>query len=90
MTPHNESPAKRVKRAALSPALFAQATGMTVKAVRNAIKTEEIRATRIGHLLHIPVTEIKRKFGEEAFNALDLDALLADAQADPSADADAA
>lgn len=83
MTPQDESPVKRVKRAALSPALFAQATGMTVKAVRAAIQNKEIQATRIGHLLHIPVTEIKRKFGEEAFNALDLDALLAD-------DADAA
>lgn len=85
MTPQSESPIKRVKRAALSPALFAQATGMTVKAVRNAIKSGEIVAIRIGHLLHIPITEIERKFGQAAFNALDLDALLAEADADADA-----
>lgn len=82
MTSQNESP-KRVKRVTLTPAEFAQVTGMTVKAVRVAIHNGQVAATPIGNRLYIPITEIRRKFGEDAFNALDFDALLAD-------DADAA
>jgi len=69
MTPQNDSP-KRVKRVSLTPAEFAQITGMKVKAVRVAIHNEQIAATPIGNRLYIPVTEVKRLFGEEALGLI--------------------
>lgn len=69
MTPHYESP-KPVKRVSLTPAEFAQITGMKVKAVRVAIHNDEIAVTRLGNRLYIPVTEVKRLFGEEALGLI--------------------
>jgi hypothetical protein len=74
MTPQN-SP--RPKRVSLTPAEFAQITGMKVKAVRVAIQNGEIAVTRLGNRLYIPVTEVSRLFGEEALGLID--ALIADA-----------
>jgi excisionase family DNA binding protein len=73
MTPHYESP-NRVKRVSLTPAEFAQVTGMKVKAVRVAIHNNEINVTRLGNRLHIPITEVARLFGEAALARLDDDA----------------
>jgi hypothetical protein len=69
MTPHYESP-NRVKRVSLTPAEFAQVTGMKVKAVRVAIHNDEIKVTRLGNRLYIPVTEVKRLFGAEALELI--------------------
>ena len=69
MTPQYESP-KRMARVSLTPAEFAQVTGMKVKAVRVAIHNNEIKVTRLGNRLYIPVTEVKRLFGAEALELI--------------------
>lgn len=50
------------KRVSVTVAEFAEITGMKVKTVRRSITAGEINVTRIGHLLYIPVSEIRRLF----------------------------
>lgn len=50
------------KRVSVTVAEFAEITGMKVKTVRRSITAGEISVTRIGHLLYIPVSEVRRLF----------------------------
>lgn len=57
------------KRVSVTVAEFAEITGMKVKTVRRNIAAEEITVTRIGHLLYIPVSEVRRLFPDVFANA---------------------
>lgn len=50
------------KRVSVTVAEFAEITGMKVKTVRRAITDGELSVTRIGRLLYIPTSEIRRLF----------------------------
>lgn len=65
MTPDTNSP----ERVAYTPAEFAEAIGTNVKAVRQYISNGELKATRLGNRLYIPISERDRLFGGKAEDA---------------------
>jgi excisionase family DNA binding protein len=52
--------ADRARPRTISPHEFATEIGISVRSVYRSIRTGDIRAVRIGHLLRIPRTEIDR------------------------------